>query len=192
MACGLKAFFIDVLICRGSFVEMSYDFYHDETTQNGCKMAMAESPILNNQLKRFEEDADSFMRDHKRAMACLDLETLLAVGLTLFKVIELAEDRWSSKVRSGEIEFKKEDAESVKALYSWWRKPGDRILVSIKQFETEGYPVAGADEFREAIGRCIAPTIDVDATLDSIERLNKGEGRPLKEVMNELRRRRAS
>jgi hypothetical protein len=103
--------------------------------------------ILRNQV---DASAEAWKVDHVEAMACRDVERLLACGLELFSIGRRADDEWSRSVEAGSP-FDVAKAEGIIEFYRWWIGPCDHILRRIEESERKSYKVDRADEFRKAV-----------------------------------------
>ena len=90
---------------------------------------------------------EAWKRDHRNAMACRGLESVLRLGSCLFELLNRADEEWRLDYAEGRIE-KSLEAEFDR-LFSWWLKPCKRIDAQIDVFEQLGYEVEGAEAFRK-------------------------------------------
>jgi len=145
-------------------------------------------PVIDGQLGLYEAQAEAWKADHDRAMSCLDLEALLGFGLHIYRSIRKADDAWSEAVRRLSAPLRLEEAEQLSRWYTWWIKPCEALLSEIREFQSEGYEVKEAAEFREA---CLHVRSVLSIPLDRIlgAANDTSAGKPMSEVRDALRRR---
>jgi hypothetical protein len=104
------------------------------------------SPV-NRQLEAYGEFRN---RDHQEAMNCRDWEDAIAVGLSVFRMIQEREGAWRSQVFRGVVPFSDADDRDFRARFESW-------LDTTKEFANEILPklksrystVEGSDELLE-------------------------------------------
>ncbi len=97
-------------------------------------------------------EAENWKATHDVADDCLDFEELLALGNSIFDMIDRWDTVWHRKVHSMAIPFDAEAEGRIVALYRLWLGPADLMLAAIARFEAEGCEVAGAGAFRDRCG----------------------------------------
>lgn len=141
------------------------------------------------QLESYRDVAAAWRLDHQRAMACRDLEDWLDFGLALLDTIRRIDRRHRERVSAGRVAFRRADAEDVSRLYEIWYAPCDHLLGMIDVFEGEGYRVENAGRFRDACRASHIPGLEPETLQAAAEQFEQGGGRPVREVMDEIRRR---
>jgi hypothetical protein len=93
---------------------------------------------------------ENWKGDHDDAMRCVELEEVIALGLTVYNLINRMDEIWRLAVHKKKVAYSpKVDKLITKALRDWLR--GCKILAKIiKKVEGLGYEVTGAEEFRLA------------------------------------------
>lgn len=102
--------------------------------------------------RQLETYAESWKKDHLEATHCWRLEQALAVGLSLFDLMKEQYQAWRRRVASGEEEFSADEDKAMRKYLEWWLGPCDDIDRAITSFESKGYVVERAREFRD---RCV-------------------------------------
>jgi len=109
---------------------------------------------------------------------------------SLYHYIYLLDERWSDAVQSRTAAVGDEESQSLLRLYRRWLAPAEHVLASAKTLQSQGYSVNGLEAFRKAFGSArTATTLDVAAMQAAYAELDSGGGRPLEEVVDEIRRR---
>lgn len=133
-----------------------------------------------------EQSRESWKQPHERAMACRDLEKLLAGGLQYFRAIRSFDEGWSMRVQANPSKFNADIAKQLRAHYEKWFQPCDKVLDEVERMERE-FPVDGAEEFRKA--RLLVKSIlrvSVDRLISAMDEVNSGKCSSLDEAINEL------
>jgi hypothetical protein len=110
------------------------------------------SPVQR-QLEAYEE---SWMGDHRAAMACRDVEDTLAVGVAVFRLLRRVEDSWRERVFRGSEDFAEEDDRWVQGSFRGWLQVTEDVLNALPTLEQRFGSVDGADELRECAGQARA------------------------------------
>ena len=76
-------------------------------------------------------------------------------------------------VDSGTIPFSAEEENGIGKLYSLWLLPSDRLLQEIDRFESSGFQVDRADEFREAVSQARSCAWHGPLTPEEIQRIQR-------------------
>lgn len=105
------------------------------------------SPIQR-QLEAYEE---SWMRDHRAAMACRDLEDTLFVGSAVFHLLKQVEDSWRDRVFRGVEEFADEDDRGLQVLFRTWLQVSEDVLTAVPDLESRFGPLDGAEKLRACV-----------------------------------------
>src|SRR5688572_10091585 len=103
--------------------------------------------------RQLEVYQDSWQRDHNEAMACRDVEDTLAVGISLFHLLERAERSWRDRVFRGAEDYSGEQDEAIQGLYRAWLQVSAEVRDAVPDFENRFGSVDGAAEFRECVRR---------------------------------------
>jgi hypothetical protein len=146
--------------------------------------------ILNLQLDSLAEQAEAWKKDHDAAMACRDLEEVIAFGNYVFERIRAMDEEWSAEARAAGTMPSEGDAKAVANLYDKWRHCARIAMSQAAVFEKAGHMVKGADRLREFC-REVDGILSVPAErlLQAAQHVREGRTRPLGEVRDELLRR---
>ncbi len=135
-------------------------------------------------------DQGAWKREHDDAMACCDLEEMIELGIFYRKRVREGFAKWKAIVAADRTKFSNAAAaawiEADELVYTAFHM----LLAIIDRFENEGYQVQGAWQIRDAASAPLLSGIDprrVKSAMDSSDKVNAG--RPLGEVLNELRNR---
>ncbi|MEW4568506.1 hypothetical protein AB1L88_11635 [Tautonia sp. JC769] len=101
-------------------------------------------------LAAYSEQAERWKLDHDEAMACVDLEQFLVLGLTLAFSIDMIDTNWRTAMLAGQVEYDPAEEAEIQGRYRSWLAPSADILNRIEGMEAKGYKVRWADEFRRA------------------------------------------
>lgn len=116
--------------------------------------------IIREQLKLYEEQPEKWKRDHDRAMACREVEELIAFGNHVFGRISRLDEHWHGLMFREEIPYSAEFEKDLLDLYRDWLNTSEQLLPSIKRLELDEYVVDGAEQLRdhcEAIRSLLTP-----------------------------------
>jgi hypothetical protein len=105
------------------------------------------SPIQR-QLETYEE---SWLRDHRAAMACHDMEDTISVGLAVFHLLKRAEDLWRDRIFRGVEEFSSEDDRWIQSLFRSWLSVTEDVLQAVPHLEAQFGSVNGVGELRDCV-----------------------------------------
>jgi hypothetical protein len=123
---------------------------------------------------------------HFEAMACLQLEEVIELGLSLLAMMhrrcELQARLAERKDRQSQLLEQKDITE----WYHWWLTRSEPLLDIIQGCEAAGYEVARADQFRTACDDVALLPLDFDRVKSNVEDLEAGKGVPFEQAMNEL------
>jgi hypothetical protein len=143
--------------------------------------------VLDHQIESFERSADEIS---PAGDSIRMLEELIDVGIALFDAVRSVVQRWQERTRKGGEPLQLADARELDALYRRLAAVWDRMAPLIDAAERGGEPVAGSARFRRARSDLRSLTsLSLDRVIQSEQQLNRGEARPLREVMDELRHR---
>lgn len=146
---------------------------------------MPNTQFLRGQLEAYSE---SWKRDHARAMACWELESRLKLALTLYDLIAEAAAKGDGDAASGTA-ARETSLRDFFALYRDWLDACEGPLRALASLELEGYQVGGGDRFREVYEEVRGLLqFSPDRIITSLRSMERGEGRPIGEVRDELRR----
>ena len=143
--------------------------------------------FLNQQLGLYREQAEGWKPGHVEAMRCRDIEDAIRYGLFLLETIQRQNARWAEDVESKAVPFTWETAHQFADAYQWWLAESTTLLAAVEAFEARGFGVDGAGSFREKIREVSLLPLDIEKVRRSIESLDRGEGIPLKQAIDELR-----
>lgn len=124
-------------------------------------MEMTQHPSLdqsvyraNQRVNRYAEDAatEGWMKDHRDAMVCRDLEVTIKHGIELYEFFHLLDE----EVRRREFGPQHGPATGVRValtdVFKKWLKTGEKLLADTMQFEgATGHVCDHLDEFRAKI-----------------------------------------
>ena len=114
---------------------------------------MSLSEKLSRRIELFREEVEQWQDAHAEAMACLELQDALTFGLWLHQQINSAEAQWYAEVDAGHVPFNEAEETAIAKMYSLWLHPSERLLQEMERFESSGFQVDRAPEFREAIAQ---------------------------------------
>jgi hypothetical protein len=112
---------------------------------------------LENQVRFYEKEAESWKIEHERSIERRELEAILALGLSIFEQIQKADAELANLLQAKKQTTSPQIAREVSAIYQGWYRPCERLLPAIKQFKSEGYPVERSDEFIRACQKARIP-----------------------------------
>jgi hypothetical protein len=157
------------------------------------------SSLLREQLELYDRQATNWADDYRdeqheqlvteRKQLC----RLLEFGLFLYQQIQRIDQEWGDDVIAPAIGGTTvEPPADIGKLYAWWSKPCGRLLDQIAAFESKGYPLHVASQFRDACANARTKAGWDLARIEAAEEELNGGGaaaRPMREVFDELRRR---
>lgn len=88
------------------------------------------------------------MQDHIEAMACFDIQELLAKGIRAFEAICSFDEWYREGVFSGKIKYEAEHEEFVKDLYRVWSEPCKEVLSKLEKVKRDGFRPDHEEAFR--------------------------------------------
>jgi hypothetical protein len=144
--------------------------------------------FLEKQLGLYRDQAETWPASHVEAMRCRDIEDAIRYGLFLLEAIQRHNAAWSDDIQRGATDFSWEVARQFARSYRWWHELSTTLLAAIGEFESQGFQVEGAGAFREKYRDVSLLPLDIEQTRKSIESLEQGEGVPLRQGIDELRR----
>ena len=104
--------------------------------------------LIRDRIAFYRKHSEDWKGDHKEAMACFELEELLALGIDAFKAINRADEWVRAQVVSGEAEYDVGEFEKVEVLYQQWMQCSIVVNDILSRFEKNDFDVRGADDFR--------------------------------------------
>lgn len=121
------------------------------------------------------EESEVWKRDHARAMSCLDLEQVVALGLHLFRSLLDFEARLQAAAFRGDLSAEDPVWAELDPLYGRWAEASKRLLARADELAREGFSVSDIEAFRDAIGeaRCMIENAALDAFALPIEEMMK-------------------
>jgi hypothetical protein len=143
--------------------------------------------FLNQQLGLYHEQAEGWQPEHIEAMRCRDIEDSIRYGLFILETIQRQNARWAEDVERGTVPFTWETADHFAQTYHWWLAESTTLSAAIQAFQARGFGVDGAAAFREKLREVSLLPLDIAKVQRSVESLERGEGIPLKQAMDELR-----
>lgn len=142
---------------------------------------------LQRQLELYREQVESWKIDHETAMACRDIEDAIELGLAILNSIRRHADNWAREVEHDSTRFSWEASQEIAEQFRWWLENSSVLLNAIEVVEGQNYYPTGADGFRKAHREVSLMCLDVGEAQESIEALERGEGVPANQAINELR-----
>lgn len=91
---------------------------------------------------------EDWKSEHDDAMACLDLEYFLQVGIALYDFIDRLDEEWRLSVVRGKAVSDPNIVRQFDELFDAWLQPCARVESRIQALEAREYVVKHADEFR--------------------------------------------
>jgi hypothetical protein len=144
--------------------------------------------FLEKQLGLYRDQAETWREAHAEAMCCRDIEDAVRYGLFLSDSILRQNSQWSEDIEDAAAEFSWEVAEKFANAYRSWLAQSETLLAAIRVFEARGFHVEGVEPLRERYREVSLLPLDLDRVQGTIGSLERGEGVPLEQAMNELRR----
>lgn len=125
-----------------------------------------------------------------RANGCgQQLDSLVARALALHEEVRSFDREQASRMSAGQAPSGAEGMRPVTDAYGQWYRPARRLLDLIDDYARVAAPARRRDELLAACRQASLPaTVDVDRLMRGIEQARRGEGIPLQEAMNALRR----
>ncbi len=133
------------------------------------------------QLQLFQSQAEeeSWLKDHREAMRCYNLESQIRLGITVF----------DSALALGEIAATPEDLTVLFEVIAAWKNCIPNVNRGIESLQRQGFPVEGADRIAQYFDRaCRILAGDEDFpkgrkfgaayTRDNLEKLGRHPDRP--------------
>lgn len=117
-------------------------------------------------------DESEIMRDHREAMACLDCEAILQLGIDAFHWLVRADESARSAAYRGD-EVEEETFDMLAQLFHHWLKPCAVMNAWIAVQGERGYALSNLEEFRkcEREVRAIVDSLTADELSDSVRNL---------------------
>jgi hypothetical protein len=144
--------------------------------------------FLEKQLGLYQDQADAWSDAHAEAMCCRDIEDAIRYGLFLIDAIQRQNAGWAEDIDRGLQVFSWEVAKQFANAYRSWHAQSETLLAAVRSFEARGFQVEGAVMLREKYREVSLLPFDLQRVRESIESLDRGEGTPLEQAMDELRR----
>jgi hypothetical protein len=94
---------------------------------------------------------DPWKPDHDQAMACRDIEDLLADGILLFRRIGEIEAKYQRLAFASRIEDVEGFVKEIDDFYRAWIEASQRWLMKAERMAAQGYTVEGLNAFRTTI-----------------------------------------
>lgn len=113
-------------------------------------MTLAQSTgfrLVDDKVDFYRRHAESWKDAHDAAMACFEVEELLALGIAAFDSINRADEWLREQVVAGAEYDAGEDAK-IEALYQKWLAGSALLAAILSQLEQRFEEVRGAEEFR--------------------------------------------
>jgi len=99
--------------------------------------------------QEYRDGVEAWRIDHRRAMACYELEDLLATGSAVYQLFVEVHRNWQDRINEGLTEYSEDDNEIILGHFARWLQQCDEPLAEIARLEKAGYSVRGAKTFRE-------------------------------------------
>lgn len=145
---------------------------------------------LQRHLAFYEAQSDAWRQDHDDAMAAHDLQEVIAAALFVYQRIRHIDDEWSGELHAANELPPEGDARAMEALYAKWSQKATIDLRRAESLAAKGFKLDGLDELRNAYHevRSIL-SIPTDRVRSAMQLAREGQGRPMGEIRDELRRR---
>jgi hypothetical protein len=138
---------------------------------DSLKTAAAEAPAADSDVRREYED-------------------LLALAGTLYDRVQAGVRQWQASVTDWESPGWVEQARAFESRYRRLQETFERVAAALDAFEAAGGRADGAEAFRAArLDLDLLCQLSVDRMLKADQGLDHGDGPPMAEVREELRRR---
>jgi hypothetical protein len=144
--------------------------------------------FLEKQLGQYHDQAEAWRDAHTEAMCCRDIEDAIRYGLFLIDAIQRQNSAWAEDIDRGLQVFSWEVAGQFANAYRSWHAQSETLLAAVRSFEARGLQVEGAGVLREKYREVSLLPFDMQRVRESIESLDRGEGTPLEQAIDELRR----
>jgi hypothetical protein len=116
---------------------------------------------------------DPWRPEHDQAMACRDVEDLLADGILLFRRIGEIEARNQRLALEGRIADIDGSLKETDDLYRAWVEASQRWLTTAERMAAQGFGVEGLADFRAAIGEAwnLVGNLDIERDMKPLDDL---------------------
>jgi hypothetical protein len=150
-------------------------------------MAAQTYSSLQGQFRLYEEQVESWKREHEEAMCCRDLEDAIAFLVMCVERLDRRSEEWAREIEAGTVEFSWDHSEETAGWYRRWLDVAAAFLKAIGVYETQSYEVVGAAGLRKKYQEVFLMCLDPGKAREAIESLERGHGIPADRAMNELR-----
>lgn len=131
--------------------------------------------------------ADPLIEQHKEAMACRDLETVLGVGVLLFRQLSAKHKEWFTKAESKAIPYDVDTAQALADEFKEWKTATEFWLTVIAHFEGQDYEVDHAGRIREYYEQIKLSNLNVREAYAVREKVKKDGGIPWDSFYQEMK-----
>jgi hypothetical protein len=138
---------------------------------------MSSLRFLKRQLGVYEEYRDSWKRDHDDAIAIYDLEDAISFGVSLYERLKRKPPKDGTTV---------DMAVALCAYYRDWHGISRDVLHIVETYESRGFTVEGATEFKEMFAELTRMQEAVSEIQETVTALQSGEGVSLDAAIGEL------
>jgi hypothetical protein len=135
-----------------------------------------------------QAEDEQWKGDHEDAMKCRDLEEFISIGLGLFNSMKERAYAVQDAIARGSLGYDPDISQAFIDGYKQWMRPCATVERAIRAFESRGYQVDKADEFRGAVEEITLHDFDIDAMIKAKRDIREGRGKPLAEAISELQR----
>lgn len=155
---------------------------------------MGTSAFLRNiqaSVSRYQAESESWQQDHDQALQCLEFEQLVAYGISVYQLLGKLNEIWKLRVAEHFVDYDAAMDDAIELLYRSWLEPCPRILRQITAFESAGFDVVGAREFRAACQEAETTTKLIEGLRIGKMQLDRGEMIAFSEALQRARKARA-
>jgi hypothetical protein len=107
---------------------------------------------MNESVDRYNRRAESekWKKDHDEAMKCLELEEAIAFGLTIYNLMNRVDEICRLAVHKKKVPYNPDVEKNLTHAFREWFRGSKKLEKILGKFESLGYEVTGAEEFRAA------------------------------------------
>ncbi len=151
--------------------------------RNGFTSLIAQLDFCRSQAETIE----GWKREHDLAMACRLTEDVIEIALAALRNLRRHNQGWADLVERQEEAFSWDTARRFADAYRKWQDLAEDLVRSIDACKDHGFSVEGENKLREAQRGVSLMPLEIDRVRESIESLERGNGVPFAQAMDELR-----
>lgn len=145
--------------------------------------------VMDQQLEAYDRATRDVMGSNPPTPLDADIDELIDIGIALFDAAKASVLRRNEQINTGRRSFQIEDARQFDIVYQRLSSAFDRLATAVKDKQGAGLWADGADRLKEARRELhLLASLPADRIARSERDLQEGKGRPLEEVVDELRR----